>query len=225
MSGLIVRKKAIGASWPFGALAPFSYDLIMVDPPWPTTLRSPKGEGKSFARHYGAMSWEAIAALPVGQLASRHCVLWLWCTWPLLLHSGDPKRHWQDADASLSKVGACMKAWGFRHCTGGGWLKRKSKGGIGFGTGYRMRSALEPFLIGITGEPRTTRRERNFVDGLAREHSRKPDEAYALIERWMPHGRYVELFSRMPRAGWDTWGEQAGRFEPVVCLDAAGRAA
>ncbi len=222
MTGTVVTARALsGGGWPFGALREFSYDFLMVDPPWPTTLRSPKGEGKSFSRHYGAMSFEAIAALPVGQLASRHCVLWLWCTWPLLLHGGDPKRHWEGADAAVSRPGACMKAWGFRYCTGGAWLKRKAKGAVAFGTGYRLRSACEPFLIGIMGEPKTSRRERNFVDGLAREHSRKPDKAYELAERWMPGARYAEIFSQTPRPHWDTWGEQAGKFEPVVALNAA----
>lgn len=210
-----------GDRWPFGPLTPFSYDFLMVDPPWPTAMRSEKGEGKSSVAIYGKMSFPEIAALPVGQLAARDCVLWLWCTWPLLLHGGDPARHFEGADASLSKVGACMKAWGFRYCTGGAWLKRKSKGAVGFGTGYRMRSACDPFLIGITGEPITSKSERNFVDDFAREHSRKPELAYALIERWMHGARYCELFSRTPRRGWDTWGEQAGHYEPVVALNAA----
>ena len=215
-----VRVRAEPGRWPFGGLVPFSYDFLMVDPPWPTTLRSARGEGKSFARHYGAMSFPDIEALPVGQLAARSAVLWLWCTWPLLLDGGDPKRHFADADAARSRVGGCIKRWGFRYVTGGAWLKRKSKGGIAFGTGYRMRSACEPFLIGVTGAPITSKSERNFVDDFAREHSRKPELAYALIERWMHGARYCELFSRTGRPGWDTWGEQAGHFDPVVSLNA-----
>lgn len=209
-----------GGEWPFGALVPFSYDFLMVDPPWPTAMRSPKGEGKSSVRKYGAMSFPAIEALPIGALTAQHCVLWLWCTWPLLLDGGDPKRHFEGADAARSRVGGCMKAWGFRYVTGGAWLKRTKHGKVGFGTGYRLRSATEPFLIGITGSPATSRRERNFVDGLAREHSRKPDEAYALAERWMPQARRAELFSRTSRPHWDTWGFQAGMFDPLVALNA-----
>jgi N6-adenosine-specific RNA methylase IME4 len=219
--GTIVRATATGQAWPFGALTPFSYDFLMVDPPWPTKMRSPKGEGKSFSRHYGAMSFPAIEALPVGQLVARHAVLWLWGTWPLLLDGGDPQRHFINADAARSPIGGCMKAWGFRYVTGGAWLKRKARGGIAFGTGYRMRSACEPFLIGVTGSPATSKSERNFVDDFAREHSRKPEKAYALIERWMHGARYCELFSQTPRAGWDTWGEQAGKYEAVVGLNAS----
>ncbi len=216
-----VRGVSGAGTWPFAGLRPLSYDFIMVDPPWPTVMRSPKGEAKSSVAKYGAMSFDAIAALPVGDLAAQDCVLFLWCTWPHLLDGGDPKRHYKNADASRSHPGACMKAWGFRYVSGGPWLKRKSKGGIAFGTGYRFRSATEPFLVGITGAPKTSRGERNLIDGLAREHSRKPEEAYAFAERYMPPGsRFLELFSRTARPGWDTWGEEAGKFDPVITLNA-----
>ena len=215
-----VRSEATGREWPFGALNPFSYDLLMVDPPWPTTMRSPKGEGKSSVRIYGAMPWPAIEQLPVGQLAAPNSLLWLWCTWPLLLDGGDPKRHFAGADAARSPVGAVIEAWGFRYVTGGAWLKRRSKRGVAFGTGYRMRSACEPFLIAIAGSPVTSRSERNFVDDFAREHSRKPEKAYELCERLMHGARRVELFSRTSRPGWDTWGLEAGKFDPVVTLNA-----
>ncbi|HEX4043238.1 MAG TPA: MT-A70 family methyltransferase [Xanthobacteraceae bacterium] len=218
---LTIRETAMpGGGWPFGALVPFSYDLLMVDPPYPTVLRSPKGEAKSSMAKYGAMPWPAIEALPIGQLAARDCLLWLWCTWPLLLDGGDPRAHFVGADASRSPVGACLKRWGFRYVTGGAWLKRRSRGGVSFGTGYRLRSACEPFLIGITGSPVTSRSVRNFVDGLAREHSRKPEEAYAACEQLMHGARYAELFSRTSRPRWDCWGLQAGMFDPVVRLNA-----
>lgn len=219
MEFLNIRESAIAGSWPFGALVPFSYDLLMVDPPWPTTMRSPKGEEKSSVAKYGAMSWQAIEALPVGTLAAENSLLWLWCTWPLLLDGGDPRRHFVGADAARSPVGAVIKAWGFRYVTGGAWFKRRSRGGLSFGTGYRLRSACEPYLIAIAGSPRTSRSERNVVDDLAREHSRKPEKGYELCERWMPGARRVELFSRTSRPGWDTWGLEAGKFDPVVALN------
>lgn len=202
-------------SWPFGSLRPLSYNLIMIDPPWPTQMRSEKGEKKSHTRHYASMSFEAIRTLPVNQLAADDCILFMWCTWPLLLHGGDPKRHFRDHDASVSPVGACLKAWGFRYVTGGAWLKRKSRGGIAFGPGYRARSACEPFLLAVHGEPKNSRSHRNFIDGLADGHSVKPAEAYTWCETYMPGARRVELFSRTERKGWDTWGNQAGRLGAV----------
>lgn len=202
--------------WAFAPLRPFSYDLIMVDPPWPTKMRSPRGEYKSAAGKYGLMSFDDIAKLPVGQLATRDAILFLWCTWPLLFHGGDPARHFADADASVTPIGRIIKAWGARYVTGGAWFKRTITGKPAFGTGYVLRSACEPFLIAKFGQPVTTRKERNAFDGLAREHSRKPDEAFAMCERWMPGARRVELFSRQSRPGWDSWGLEAGIFDPVV---------
>jgi N6-adenosine-specific RNA methylase IME4 len=212
-------------TWPFGPLKTFGYDLIMVDPPWPYKLRSQKGEAKSYAAHYGAMSFDDICALPVGDLASGHCILFMWATWPLILYGGDPERHYVDADASISMVGRVIKSWGFRYVTGGTWTKRTVTGKLSFGTGYRARSSCEPFLLGVMGSPLNSRAERNVIDGLAREHSRKPEEAFAWCERYMPGARRLELFSRASRVGWDTWGLEAGKFDPVVSYGATGQAA
>ncbi len=206
--------------WPFGSLRPFSYDFIMVDPPWPTTMRSQKGEWKSHARYYGAMRWADIEALPLGSLAAPSCMVFVWCTWPLLLDGGDPKRHFADADAARSRVGACIKAWGLRYVSGGAWFKRTVTGKPAFGPGYRVRSSCEPFLLAINGSPKHSKSARNIIDGLRRRHSEKPEEAYAWAEAYMPHARRVELFSRTPRPGWDTWGYEAGKFDPVVSLQA-----
>jgi N6-adenosine-specific RNA methylase IME4 len=212
-------------TWPFGALKPFSYDLIMADPPWPVKMRSPKGEKKSAAAKYGLMHFEDIAAMPVGELAAKASVLFTWAVWPLILHGGDPDRHYAGADASRSRVGEVIKAWGFRYVTGGAWFKRTITGKAAFGPGYRVRSTCEPFLLSINGNPQTMgRRQRNVIesivenafDGLRREHSHKPEEAFAWCERYMPGARRLELFSRQSRPGWDSWGLQAGKFDPVV---------
>lgn len=201
---------------PFQQLAFGAYGLAMIDPPWPTEMRSEKGEEKSSVRHYGSMSFEAIAALPVADLLARDALVFLWCTWPLLLHGGDPKRHYRDHDAARSRVGECLKSWGLRYASGGVWLKRTASGKPAFGTGYRVRSSTEPFLIAIKGEPKNSRAERNIIEGLARQHSRKPEEAFAWCERWAGEVRRVELFSRQTRPGWDSFGFEAGKFDPVV---------
>lgn len=206
--------------WPFGPLKQFSYELIMVDPPWPMQMRSGKGELKSHTRHYGSMPFAEIEALPVGQLAAPDCILFLWSTWPLLLYGGDPARHFAGADAAVSPVGACMKAWGFRYVAGGAWHKKRSLGGTAFGPGYRVRSACEPFLLGTIGRPRNSRSSRNLIEGLTRAHSQKPEEAYAWCEAYMPGARRLELFSRTSRPGWDSWGYEAGKFDPLVSLQA-----
>jgi N6-adenosine-specific RNA methylase IME4 len=206
--------------WPFGPLRMNSYDFIMADPPWPMAMRSVKGEGKSFSRHYGAMSFSEIKALRVGDLAAPDCVLFLWAISPFILNSGDATRHNANPDASYSPIGACIKAWGFRYVGEGFWLKRTKYGKTAFGPGYWMRSAAEPWFLGAIGRPKHSKSARNVFEGLAREHSRKPEEAYAWAEAYMPNARRVELFSRTPRPGWDTWGYEAGKFEPVISLQA-----
>lgn len=185
----------LARDWPFGAIEPFAYSMIMADPPWHFATYSDKGEGKSPQAQYDTMSMAEIRKLPVGLLATPDAVLWLWCTWPLL-------------PEAIGVVGA----WGFRYVTGGVWHKKTAGGKTAFGTGYRLRSACEPFLIGTVGNPATTKDCRNLVEGLAREHSRKPDEAFALAEKWMPAARRIEVFSRESRPGWDGWGNEAFKF-------------
>lgn len=191
-------------TWPFGDLPSFGFDLIMADPPWTFELRSPKGERKAAQHHYDVMSIGEIAALPVGQLAARDSVLFLWATWPLLLDGGA---------AARSPVGQVMQSWGFRYVTGGSWLKRTRHGKVQMGTGYRARNACDPFLIGVAGNPATSRAARNFFEGPLREHSRKPDEAFAWCEAYLPSARRLELFSRETRPGWSSWGNEAGKFD------------
>lgn len=203
---------------PFQQLQMAAYDLIVIDPPWPNENFSPKGEVKSSVAKYGRMSFKAIGELPVADLMSRNCLIVLCCTWPLLFDGGDVKRHYFGHDPSRSRPGECVKAWSptLRYVTGGPWVKRTKSGKLAMGTGYRLASASEPFLLYVHGAPRTVRGIRNVVEGLRREHSRKPDELFAFCEALMPGGRKLELFSRQSREGWDSWGYEAGKFDPVV---------
>lgn len=172
------------------------FDLIMADPPWAYKNWSKKGEGKGAAGQYSCLSLDDIASIPVASIAAPDCLLWLWATNPLL----------PDAFAVLN-------AWGFTFKTAGHWCKQNPQTGkLGFGTGYILRSAGEPFLIGTRGKPKTTRSVRSVVLGPRREHSRKPDEGFAAAEALMPGARRVELFSRQPRDGWSVWGDQTERF-------------
>ncbi len=182
--------------WPFADLAPMAYDLIMADPPWQFELWSSRGEEKSPQAQYRTMDLAVIAALPVADLARRDCLLWLWATFPM-----------------LPQALAVLAAWRFRYVTGGVWCKATVHGKRAFGTGYVLRSAAEPFLIGKLGEPVTTRSVRNVVDAAVREHSRKPDAAYAAAEALMPGAARADLFARQRRPGWDGWGNELGKFD------------
>lgn len=210
---------------PFEALPVATYDVVDIDPPWPNENRSPKGEAKSSVAKYGRMSFEQIAALPVGALLKKDALVRLWCTWPLLLHGGDVKRHYLGHDAAVSHPGACLKAWGLRYVTGAAWVKQTASGQVARGTGYRLWSACEPALIAVRGVPKTVA-QLNVMFGQRREHSRKPEEGYAWLERLMPNARRLVLFGPpLQRSGWDVWGFAHGVYQPVVHLDGARAAA
>lgn len=185
--------------WPFGNLQPHSYDLIMADPAWHFKTFSEEGEAKAPQAQYRTMSLDDIKALPVLDLAAPDCVLWLWAVNPMLPQAIE-----------------VLAAWGFEFKTAGTWLKTTVKGKVAFGTGYILRSSNEPFLIGTRGKPVTSRSVRSGFMGLAREHSRKPEEAYANAEKLMPKARRLELFSRTNRVGWDCFGDEVGKFDEVA---------
>lgn len=192
--------------WPadvFSDFVPFSFDLIMYDPPWHFSAHSAKGQGKGAARHYRTWTLAKIKSLPVGQLAAADAVLFLWGTSPLLLDRDRP---------SYSPIGDVIEALGFRYGGLGGWAKRTVNDLDAFGTGYVMRSSMEPFFICHTGKPRHSKACRNIIYGLAREHSEKPDTAYRWCERYMPGARRIEICSRTNRPGWAAWGNECGKF-------------
>lgn len=173
-----------------------TYDLIMADPPWRFATRSAKGiTAKGAEGQYLCMSMADISALPVASLAAPDCLLWLWATNPL-----------------LPECLNVAESWGFTFKTAGHWSKKTTGGKQAFGTGYILRCAGEPFIIATRGQPKTSRSVRSVIEGLVREHSRKPEEAFAAAEALMPTARRVELFSRQRRAGWDSWGLEAAKF-------------
>lgn len=180
---------------PLSTLPMFHYDLIMADPPWKFENWSKPGEHKNASAKYECMDLDAIKAMNVGHHASKDCILWLWATNPL---------HQEAFEV--------CKAWGFKYVTGGVWVKRTVNGNLAFGAGYRLRSASEPFLIATNGNPETVKNVRTVVEGVVREHSRKPEEGYAVAEAYVPNARRLDLFSRQPRAGWDNWGNEADKF-------------
>lgn len=185
-------------TWPFIGLGVQCYDLIMADPPWRFETYSEAGEEKSPQAKYRTMSLDAIAALPVGDLARDNCLLWLWATAPLL-----------DRQISIAR------AWGFAFVTSGVWVKTTVNGKIAFGTGYVLRNAHEPFILAARGQPKVARTVRSVVMGEVREHSRKPDAAYAAAEKLMPGAVRADLFARQRRPGWDGWGDELGRFDDL----------
>lgn len=183
-------------TWPFDPLQPLSYDFIMADPPWRFATWSAGGELKSPSAHYDCMNLGSIKELPVKRLAAQNCMLWLWTTNPMLPQAME-----------------VLEAWGFTFKTAGHWVKRTKHGKLAFGTGYIFRNAGEPYLIGTIGSPKTTRGVRSVIEGPVREHSRKPDQAYAEAEKLIPDARRADLFARQRRPGWEGWGNELDKFE------------
>ena len=163
--------------WPFRDLPMFHYRCILADPPWHFATWSRKGQGKSPSAHYPTMTHKEILDLPVGDLARSGgpgfqdgCLLFLWATAP-----------------HLELAMQCLKRWGFGYVTMGAWHKRTVHMKTAFGTGYVLRSACEPFLIGRIGDPvyndtTAARSQRNLIDARIGEHSAKPNQQYEIME-------------------------------------------
>jgi N6-adenosine-specific RNA methylase IME4 len=141
------------------------------------------------------MDVKDICALPVADIAADAAHLYLWCP-----------------NALLPEGLQVLEAWGFRYVSNVVWAKRRKDGGPdGRGVGFYFRNVTEPILFGVRGRMRTlppARSQVNMIETQKREHSRKPDEQYPLIEACSP-GPYLELFARYPRAGWAVWGHEA----------------
>lgn len=194
-------------TWPFEPLQPFAFDLVNVDPPWNFDLRSAKGEAKSPQAQYQTMTLAEVRRLPVGDLLAPGGVAIMWTTWPLV---------------AIGAHTDVIRAWGLKPVTGGGWAKRTASGRLRWGPGYVARSLHEPYIIASLPEagwsgasfPNLVETlEADSIDGLAREHSRKPDEFYARVEAAWPDARRADLFAREGREGWSTWGNEATKFD------------
>jgi N6-adenosine-specific RNA methylase IME4 len=174
---------------------PDQYSTILADPPWQFQNRTGKvaPEHRRLLR-YPTMELKEIMDLPVSRLAAAKSHLYLWVPNALLMEG--------------LKV---MDAWGFTYKTNLVWYKiRKDGGPDGRGVGFYFRNVTELILFGVRGSMRTLKPGRTQVNLFAtrkREHSRKPDEIYDLIEDCSP-GPYLELFARFCRQGWHQWGNE-----------------
>lgn len=171
------------------------YTTILADPPWQFQNRTGKmaPEHKRLLR-YPTMELKEILELPVPQLSAARSHLYLWVP-----------------NALLQEGLRVMGAWGFTYKSNIVWQKiRKDGGPDGRGVGFYFRNVTELILFGVRGSMRTLqpgRRQVNVIQTRKREHSRKPDEIYDLIESCSP-GPYLELFARFARPGWDQWGNE-----------------
>jgi N6-adenosine-specific RNA methylase IME4 len=172
------------------------WGALLADPPWRFMNRT----GKVAPEHgrlnrYGTLTVEEIAAIPVASVmaAQSHCYLWV-------------------PNALVREGLDVLEAWGFKYKSNLVWHKVRQDGGSdGRGVGFYFRNVTELILFGLRGSLRTLqpgRRQTNLIATRKREHSRKPDELYDIIEACSP-GPFLELFARYPREGWGVWGDEA----------------
>jgi len=177
------------------SFSPAYFGTILADPPWRFDNRTGKmaPEHKRL-RRYPTMTTEEIMELPVARIAAPQSHLYLWVPNALLLEG--------------LKV---MERWGFVYKTNIVWHKiRKDGGPDGRGVGFYFRNVTELVLFGVRGSLRTLppgRRQVNIIKSQKREHSRKPDEVYDIIEACSPEP-YLELFARHIRENWCQWGNE-----------------
>lgn len=178
------------------------FSTVLADPPWQFANRTGKvaPEHRRLSR-YPTMPLSEIKDLPVEAIVGSTAHLYLWVPNALLPHGLEVMSH-----------------WGFTYKSNLVWYKiRKDGGPDRRGVGFYFRNVTEIILFGVRGtKPRTLapgRSQENIISSQKREHSRKPDEQYKLIEACSP-GPFIELFARGPRPGWTVWGDQANAYEP-----------
>jgi len=177
------------------------FATVLADPPWRFTNRT----GKMAPEHrrlnrYGTMELDEICALPVSEAVAETAHLYLWVP-----------------NALLPEGLAVMRAWGFNYKSNIVWHKQRKDGGSdGRGVGFYFRNVTELVLFGVRGKNARTeqagRTQVNYLGTRKREHSRKPDEFYDIVEA-CSKGPYLELFARGTRPGWSAWGNQADQYD------------
>ena len=175
------------------------FSTFLADPPWRFTNRTGKmaPEHRRLSR-YGTLTLKEIMELPVASIAADTAHLYLWVP-----------------NALLAEGLSVMAAWGFTYKSNIVWHKiRKDGGSDGRGVGFYFRNVTELVLFGVRGKNARTlppgRRQVNLIATRKREHSRKPDELYPIMEACSP-GPYLELFARGVRKKWSSWGNEADK--------------
>ena len=173
------------------------FRTVLADPPW----RFINATGKVAPEHrrlnrYTTMAVAEICALPVHKIVEEPAHLYLWVP-----------------NALLPDGLRVMQEWGFTYKSNIVWRKiRKDGGSDGRGVGFYFRNVTEMLLFGVKGKNARTsnlgRTQVNYIESRKREHSRKPDEQYMLIEG-CSSGPFLEMFARGPRKNWTVWGLQA----------------
>ena len=164
------------------------YQIVYIDPPW--RYEFSRSTSREIENQYPTMDIEDIKKLPIGELAENDSVIFLWATSP-----------------KLEEAIEVIKAYGFRYVTSAIWDKLK------IGMGYYFRNRHELLLVGKKGAlpvPKPENRVSSVIEIPRGKHSKKPVELYTILEAMYPNATKIEIFSRIDRKGWDTWGFEKG---------------
>ena len=157
------------------------YKTILADPPWDINQKGKRGA----ARHYPLMTLDQIKAMPVKDLSEENAHLYLWIPNGLLQEGLD-----------------VIKAWGFPYRSMLTWAKPR------LSLGVYIRNSSETILFATRGHaPVKCHGQGSWLFAPVQEHSHKPEEQFAIIER-LSSGPYLELFARRRQPGWDVWGNE-----------------
>lgn len=193
------------------------YQVILADPPWDFKTYSKKGEGRNANQHYPTQGLDWIKSLPIKNLADDRCALFMWVT-----------------DTHLEQGFEVLKAWGFKYKTVGFYWAKINKSAkkeslnsekdFFMGMGYYGRANPEQCLLAefevdqallattAKAPQRINAGVRKLIIDYRREHSRKPNDTHARIEKLFGNVPRLELFSREERSGWDVWGNEVDKF-------------
>jgi N6-adenosine-specific RNA methylase IME4 len=162
------------------------YNIIYADPPW--QYEHSISNSRKIENQYPTMTLEDICNLNIHEISAKDSILFLWAT--------NPK---------LQEAMKVIELWGFNYRTNMVWVKDK------IGMGYYCRGQHELLLISVKGgfpPPLPENRVSSLLTFQRKEHSKKPAEAYRLIEHMYPNGKYLELFAREKRKNWLSWGNE-----------------
>lgn len=182
-----------------------NYQTILIDPPWPYTLRKKdKSHRNEVTKHYSEMTEESILSLPMADYADPSgCALWLWTT-----------------NNHMGFAHQCIEHWGFTQKTILTWVKVTKDGSRPrIGVGHWLRNCTEHCILATRGKltsfsyTTTLGNTSTVLMEPRREHSRKPEGMYRIIEQLQPTSSKLELFARHSRDGWDQLGDQTKKFD------------
>lgn len=170
------------------------YSIIYADPPWNYKVYSKKGLGRSAESYYPTLKIEDICNIPVGDIADKNSILFMWVTYP-----------------TLNEAFKVIEAWGFEYKTVAfTWIKlNKCSMGQHLGMGFWTRANAEICLLATKGKMKRIRKDiRQLILSPVRRHSEKPPEVRGRIVALMGDLPRIELFARKRAEGWDAWGNE-----------------